>query len=258
MGTDNDSPSLSQLSLPLIVKPPSSFDKNDLRKKRSVVRCRTTDQLEKQLQMVDRWGGGLVQENFIGTGVGVELLARDGEILVAFQHVRIHEPLEGGGSSYRRMRPVDPELRTASAALIKALNYSGVAMIEFKVDLNSGQWIFVEINGRFWGSLPLAIAAGVNFPMYLYDMLIHDRTEFPQNYRVPVYCRNLASDQRWLRSNLSANKTDPLLATRSLTSVAAEVIHLFQGRERFDTFVLDDPSPPHRKSRVSSQRRLRR
>ena len=38
---------------------------------------------------------------------------------------------------------------------------------EFRVDAASDHWILVEINGRFWGSLPLAVASGMDFPLGL-------------------------------------------------------------------------------------------
>lgn len=235
--------SIADFSWPVIVKPPSSFTSTDLSAKRGVTRCRTPEELMATLTAMQSWGGALVQENFSGSGVGVELLVHQGEVLVAFQHVRVHEPLEGGGSSYRRSASLHPELLAASKSMMKALDYTGVAMVEFKYDFATGDWVFIEINGRFWGSLPLAVAAGVDFPRYLYEMLVHDRREFPQRYRTPLYCRNISSDQRWLRSNLSADKSDPLLATRPLRAVAMEPLNVLRLRERWDTLVWDDPAP---------------
>jgi protein-tyrosine-phosphatase len=239
----DDCESISEFSLPVVIKPPSSFTSDDLASKRGVVRCRTKEQLSREFSKLQEWGGAIVQENFLGTGVGVELLAQDGKVLVAFQHVRVHEPLEGGGSSYRRSAHLNPELLAASKLMMRELDYTGVAMVEFKFNFDTGQWVFIEINGRFWGSLPLAIAAGVDFPLYLYELLVHGRREFSQRYRVPVFCRNISSDQRWLRSNLSADKSDPLLATRPLLSVAMEPLNLLLLRERWDTLTIDDPAP---------------
>ena len=189
------------------------------------------------------WGRILVEENFIGTGVGVELLARAGRTLVAFQHVRVHEPLEGGGSSYRKSVALDHGLLAASQSLIRALDYTGVAMVEFKVNVESGEWIFVEINGRFWGSLPLALAAGVDFPLYLYEMLVKGRRDFPSTYRVGMHCRSLTADCEWLVANLAANRRDPTLATRALGRVPMEVLNILKLRERWDTLTGDDPRP---------------
>ena len=171
------------------------------------------------------------------------MLASGGEILVAFQHVRVHEPLGGGGSSYRRSAALHPELISATKRLIAAMEYTGVAMVEFKMNLQTGAWIFVEINGRFWGSLPLAIAAGVDFPRYLYEMLVLGRKRFPQEYRVGMYGRNLTPDLRWLQGNLTADRSDPLLATRPLGKVLLEALNLLTFRESWDTLAVDDVRP---------------
>ena len=37
-------------------------------------------------------------------------------------------------------------------------------MVEFKKDTRTGEYVLMEINPKFWGSLDLAIAAGVDFP----------------------------------------------------------------------------------------------
>ena len=47
--------------------------------------------------------------------------------------------------------------------LLDELNWHGVAMVEFKVT-EDGTPYLMEINTRFWGSLQLAIDAGVDFP----------------------------------------------------------------------------------------------
>ena len=77
---------------------------------------------------------------------------KSGEVLLAFQHVRLHEPPRGGGSSYRMSTALTPELLDASVRLLKSVDYTGVAMVEFKVDPKTGRWALMEVNGRFWGS----------------------------------------------------------------------------------------------------------
>jgi protein-tyrosine-phosphatase len=234
---------LSRLSLPIVLKPPSSFDENDPEVRREVVRVRTEPELVAGLKDFGRFEVALAQENFIGIGVGVELLAREGDILVAFQHERVHEPPEGGGSSYRRSVELNPEMLEATRKLIAALNYTGVAMVEFKFDRESRQWVFIEINGRFWGSLPLAISSGVDFPAYLYQMMIEGRTEFPTRYRVGVHSRSLVDDYHWLAANLRADHDDPTQVTVPLPAIAAEIGNVIRGRERIDTLARDDPAP---------------
>jgi protein-tyrosine-phosphatase len=187
--------------------------------------------------------GILIQENFSGAGVGVEALCRDGVILTAFQHERIHEPLMGGGSSYRKSAPLHPALLEATRKMMAALRYNGVAMMEFKVNLRTGQWVLIEINSRFWGSLPLSIAAGIDFPRYLYDMLLFGRTDFPRAYRHGFYARNWLKDLKWIGRNLRADRSDPTLMTQPLTQVALELLNPLLMRESSDTLTLDDPAP---------------
>jgi predicted ATP-grasp superfamily ATP-dependent carboligase len=77
----------------------------------------------------------MLQEYRRGAGVGVEVLARDGVILQAFQHQRLHElPLTGGGSTYRMSVPVDPMLLDYASRLLAAIGWTGVAMVEFRID----------------------------------------------------------------------------------------------------------------------------
>jgi protein-tyrosine-phosphatase/predicted ATP-grasp superfamily ATP-dependent carboligase len=234
---------LDAFDYPLVVKPWASFTQEDLSNRNWVTKARSARSLRERLEALLPRGPVLLQENFVGIGVGVELLAHRGEPLVLFQHERVHEPLEGGGSTYRRSVALHPELRDATARLISSLQYTGIAMVEFKLDPRTGRWVLIEINGRFWGSLPLAIAAGADFPAFLYDLLVDGRREFPTHYREDLYCRNLRSDLRWNWLNLRADRGDPTLHTRPLVAVAKEARSLLTGRERFDTLTRDDPRP---------------
>ena len=229
---------------PLVLKPEASFKEHDLYARNDVKRIH--DELELRqgaARMLARGTRVIVQELFIGAGAGVELIANDGKVLVALEHVRVHEPLTGGASSYRKTVPLNPELYDAATKLMAALNYTGVAMVEFKINPQTGDWILIEINGRFWGSLPLALAAGADFPFHLYQMLVHQRTDFPTMYRSNVFCRNIYQDINWIAANVRADKSDLTLRTVPLHRVCGEVLNIFRLREHIDTFVLDDPMP---------------
>ena len=229
------------LRFPVVLKPRSSFVLERLNRRNSVLRVERPDRLEDMLTPLLQEGDVLVQEHFPGVGVGVELLAGDGETLLAFQHERVHEPPRGGGSSYRKSVPLHPALLDAARRLMAALRWTGVAMVEFRQDHRSGGWIFIEINGRFWGSLPLALAAGVDFPYCLYQHLVEGRREFPSEYRVGLHARNLLLDVEWLLASLGGS---PAAASWTLLKAAGEAAcHLSFRRERSDTFVRDDPAP---------------
>jgi protein-tyrosine-phosphatase/predicted ATP-grasp superfamily ATP-dependent carboligase len=235
---------VATLGLPLVLKPGASFQVSDLAHKCEVRKAHDEEAARRIVAGMLRHGDEvLAQENFVGVGVGIEALVERGQILTAFQHVRVHERLAGGGSAYRRSAPLDPALVDAAGRLLRALDYTGVAMVEFRQRPDTGAFILLEINGRFWGSLPLAVAAGADFPLWLYQLLVDGRRDFPRRYAEGVYCRNTTLDARWMLENLRADRRDPALSTLPLWKVAAEVGHVAALREHNDTLVLDDPGP---------------
>lgn len=227
---------------PIVLKPKASASKTNPLTRQAVVKLRRAEDLETIAAPMLSSAGILVQQNFPGIGIGVEVLARDGQILTAFQHERVHEPLKGGGSSYRKSVPLDNGMLDATRRLMEAVRYTGVAMVEFKYNPQTRLWVLIEINARFWGSLPLSIAAGLDFPRYLYEMLCRGRTEFPRRYRVNLYARHWSSDLQWMLGNLRAG-SDPDLMGLPLHKVAAEIVNIALFRECSDTLVWDDPRP---------------
>ncbi len=191
---------LDEERLPLVVKPSSSFDSANPEQKRLVVTVSTREELRAAVKSEARNGTAIVQRLVVGTGVGVELLARDGEVVAAFQHERVHEPLGGGGSSYRRSVALDPRLLADAQALLADVSYTGVAMVEFKCS-GPDRWL-MEANPRFWGSLPLAVAAGADFPAALYTLLVEGRPPVDWRSCTGIYCRNSIADAGWWRDTL--------------------------------------------------------
>jgi predicted ATP-grasp superfamily ATP-dependent carboligase len=237
---------VAEFGFPLVLKPRRTFDPAHPSASESPRVRKAYGQAELDRLLPDMLAGGpvAVQENFIGRGAGVELLLHDGAPLLAFQHVRVHEPLHGGQSSYRQSVAVAPDLLDAAVRLLRAVRYNGVAMVEFKVNPATGAWVFIEVNARFWGSLPLAVAAGADFPLALVRFLLDGRVCFPRHYRKGIYCRNLALDLEWQAANLFADRSDPTLATLPLSRVLGETCaHVLTLREYSDTWTLDDPGP---------------
>jgi protein-tyrosine-phosphatase/predicted ATP-grasp superfamily ATP-dependent carboligase len=230
---------------PLIAKPLSSFVADNLSDKRMVQTIRDETQLQRLFSKQGKAGATayIFEQYFQGVGVGVEFIARNGKPLYYFQHERVHEPPEGGGSSYRKSVAVDPRLEEFSTLLIRSLEYDGIGMVEFKMSPDRKSFIFIEINGRFWGSLPLAIAAGADFPFWLYKMIVNGETEFNAPYKKGLFARNFLKDLSWMTKNYRADGSDPYLITKPVGSVLSELLNPFLGREVFDTLALDDPRP---------------
>lgn len=110
----------------------------------------------------------LVQQRIRGPGEGLFALRWDGRIVASFMHRRLREkPPWGGISVLRESVAPAPALVEATSALLASLDWQGVAMVECKRDVVTGRHAFMELNGRLWGSLQLAIDAGVDFPALL-------------------------------------------------------------------------------------------
>jgi predicted ATP-grasp superfamily ATP-dependent carboligase len=137
----------------------------------------------------------LIQERIEGPGKGLFALCLRGEPLALFAHRRLREkPPSGGVSVLRESVPLDENLRACGTKLLRALNWTGVAMVEFKLDQRDNKLKLMEINGRFWGSLQLAVDCGMDFPFWLYQISRDVRPDFPGDYPIGVKSRWLLGD----------------------------------------------------------------
>lgn len=128
----------------------------------------------------------MIQEKIIGPGTGLFTLFDYNRYLALFSHQRLREkPPSGGVSVVCESVPLDDEMVTSTKKLLSAVGFVGVAMVEFKRDVRDGKAKLMEINGRFWGSLQLAIACGVDFPaLYLKYLQGKSPEEALVEYRV--------------------------------------------------------------------------
>ena len=182
----------------------------------------------------------LESEYFPGHGIGIELLFNRGKKCWHFAHERIHEcPLSGGASSYRRSIAPPPAMLADAERLLAALQWHGVAMVEFKMNAK-GDYRLIEINPRLWGSLALSIDAGVNFPLGLLALAQGREPPAQPAYRFGYYTRDLLEDVGWLWENLRADHADPLLITRPRLPAFLELFRPLLGRESWDHFDLKD------------------
>jgi len=137
----------------------------------------------------------LLQERIYGPGIGVFTCYDKGKMVAKFAHRRLREkPPSGGVSVLRESIAVDPAAGEFSQKLLDALHWHGVAMVEFKLDERDNTPRLMEINGRFWGSLQLAIDAGVDFPAILINTLEDGPIDPVVDYKLGVKTRWLCGD----------------------------------------------------------------
>ena len=143
-----------------------------------------------------KFGKKIILQNYIaGVGVGFSVLYdKCGKYILSFQHQRLREyPLSGGPSTYCKSVYYDI-VEKNGRKLMDFIKWNGPAMVEFKYEPDSGKLVLIEINPRYWGSLPLARKAGVNIPLVQFHKITGKTFEYTTEYRQNVKLKFLASD----------------------------------------------------------------
>jgi predicted ATP-grasp superfamily ATP-dependent carboligase len=187
----------------------------------------------------------LVQQRIVGPGTGVFLLRWDGRIVATFAHERIREtPPSGGASVYSQSVGADRDLVEGATRLLERFDWRGVAMIELKRDATSGRAFVMEVNGRLWGSLQLAIDAGVDFPTLLVNAALGRPAAAPPEYRAGVRLRWWWGDVNHLLVRL--RHSDARLSLPSNAPSRGTLLRQFfawRSADRNETLRFDDPRP---------------
>ncbi len=177
---------------PVVVKPARSVSvAGDVRIKRGVEYAADEASLLTTLRGIPAEAYPvLLQRRVVGSGLGVFLLMWNGQTLARFAHRRIREkPPEGGVSTYAESVVLDSTLFERSRELLLHLGWSGPAMVEYKDERDTGVPYLMEVNARFWGSLQLAIDAGVDFPSLLVRAALGEDPQPIDTYQVGVRTR---------------------------------------------------------------------
>lgn len=255
LGTPQDFEALSRerLHFPVVVKPGRSVSEaNGHRLKLGAAYACDWDSLRAVVQRAPSEAYPLlVQRRVAGPGIGIFLLLWGGEVLAQFAHRRIREkPPEGGVSVYRESIGVDAELVARSRALLERLGWEGVAMVEYKVDAATGTPYLMEINARFWGSLQLAIDAGVDFPALLVAAASGQRPDPVSTYRLGVRSRWWWGDVDHLLTRLRRSDEESALLpdTPSRWRAIVDFLKVWHPGDRNEVFRASDPLPFARES----------
>jgi len=91
---------------------------------------------------------------------GIFCLAREGELISWHGHERLRTFPEKGGVTVFSRTQYNPELKVIASRLLKEMNWSGFAMVEFLHDDRTGKWKIIELNPRLWGSVMLSEFCG--------------------------------------------------------------------------------------------------
>lgn len=182
----------------------------------------------------------LLQEYCAGAGVGIEVLMHNGEKIAVFQHRRLKEqPYTGGVSVTAIAEQPDPRLVEQSVTLLRNLRWEGPAMVEFKINADTGDAVLMEVNGRYWGTISFPIRAGINFPLYHWELIHGKQPTVPDKYEV-------GNTWRWTAGHMFRFH-GLLIAARRSTVARDELLRSFSeafaGRSYDALFSAVDPMP---------------
>ncbi|WP_266078476.1 carboxylate--amine ligase [Haladaptatus caseinilyticus] len=175
-----------------------------------------------------------------GDEFGFFALCDHGEPVVTFQHRRIRSYTYSGGASVFRESVSNPKLHEQGMRLLSALDWHGPAMVEFRRDPRDGEFKLLEVNPRFWGSLQLAVHAGVDFP-YRYYQLAQGVTEPDSGYETGVGSHVLRGELVYLISLLRDDYDH--VERPSVPGATATVLGSLFAEPNFDYLSVDDPKP---------------
>lgn len=177
-----------------------------------------------------------------GNEHGFYALFDHGTPVATFQHRRVRSFRYTGGASVFRESVKLPDLKRSGMAVLESLDWHGPAMVEFKRNPHTDEFVLMEVNPRFWGSLALSVAAGVDFP-YWYYRLATDELDVPAvpDYRAGVGCHLLRGELAYALNLflVDSDHVERPSRPRELLAVCRSLI----SDPQFDLLSARDPRP---------------
>lgn len=190
-----------------------------------------------------KWLGSLpclLQEFIDGHGAGVFAFYDDGKPVAWFSHKRLREkPPQGGVSVLSESAPPSQQLQRSAELILGAAHWSGAAMVEFRIS-RDGLPYLMEINGRLWGSVQLAIDSGIDFPWLAYRQALGMPIEEVAGYATGRRLRWLLGDL----DNLLIQWRDARLSMRRKLAATGRFFSSFvDPRSTQEVLRWEDPRP---------------
>jgi len=103
--------------------------------------------------------------------------------------VRLRMRPAAAGAGVDNVTTREDDLQEQAVALLRALNWHGPAQVEFVRDARDGTPTLMEVNPRFWGTLDLAVRAGIDFPALAARLAVDGDVDPCSDYRVGLRYR---------------------------------------------------------------------
>lgn len=211
--------------------------------------CQSREELRDYLARFAEVGAfPVVQQYCAGYGLGQFVFMHKGEAIMTFQHRRVHEwPPEGGFSTLCEglADTEHADLMHRSIEMLRRIGWEGAAMVEYRFDPARNEAWLMEVNGRFWGSLPLAHYSGAEFAWLTYAILGEGLSNTRCAPRAGVRCRASVTETKRLFRILFApgRIQDRSLKFSKAGELARYVSEFFNPRTRWFVYTSNDPKP---------------
>ena len=181
-----------ELNYPCLVKPALShtFTKKF---KRKLFKVNTPSELLDTYHILISKGFNImIQEDIPGDDkdlVTLNTVFNDrSEPLAVFMHRRVRQNPPRYGVVSLGESVWEPRIIQSSMKLLKAIDFKGIAHVEFKRDSRTGDFKFVEINGRSYLSISLPTACGINLIHIAYRNAIGEKIAPLSSYSCTYEC----------------------------------------------------------------------
>jgi len=190
----NDGRSIENFGCPLVVKPRKGagnfgvqiIDNVDqlMRLKRNInAELSDATLSKKKNSLIYDDSDPIVQEFIEGPVFDACAIADHGEIKAILTQERMKTLPPSGGYGVMNRTVYIPEIEKMAENLLKRMRWHGLAQVEFKYDPKTETYRLMEINPKFWGTLAISLAAGVDFPYMAYRMAIGEKVNTIKSFK---------------------------------------------------------------------------
>jgi predicted ATP-grasp superfamily ATP-dependent carboligase len=185
----------------------------------------------------------LVAEYHPGAEEHVQILMHSGEMFMTGDYIGEHHMPLAGGVTVQRISCHHQPVIDDTVKLLKALNWQGIAGVQYHYDPQTGKYIFLECNPRFSGGLPTVVRAGFEAPFNLWQTHFEPEKMRKTNYRIGLRSRILGGDANWFLGQLRRDELPPGQTHLSRIGAALAILWHCGPWTKDDSFLLSDPKP---------------
>lgn len=183
----------------------------------------------------------IVQTYVSGTEYALWALYDRGEPVATCQKRQLRGYSYAGNTSVARRTTSIPDLEAAGRAVLDALDWHGLASVQFVRNEATGEFTLLEVNPRFWVSLSCPIQAGVEFAHYYWLLACGEPVRNVPEYEVGVTTHLLRGELLYVLSVL--REDNPLVEPPKLSTAARDVATSILRHPNFEYLSADDPRP---------------